>query len=42
MLVNACEDGADVVLLTCAVFSKYVEHFARLLSKPVICPDGVC
>lgn len=40
MLANACEDGADAVLLTCTIFSPYAEHFGALLSKPVICPDG--
>lgn len=40
MLANACEDGADAVLLTCTIFSPYAEHFGAILSKPVICPDG--
>lgn len=40
MLATACEDGADGIILTCTIFSPYVNHFAELLSKPVICPDG--
>lgn len=39
MLATACYDGADAVLLTCTIFSPYAEHFSRLLSKPVVCPD---
>lgn len=39
MLATACHDGADAVLLTCTIFSPYAEHFSRLLSKPVVCPD---
>ncbi len=39
MLATACQDGADAVLLTCTIFSPYAEHFSKLLSKPVVCPD---
>lgn len=39
MLATACRDGADVVLLTCTIFSPYAEYFSKLLSKPVVCPD---
>ena len=39
MLSTACDDGADVVLMTCTIFSPYAEHFSKILSKPIICPD---
>ncbi|MCD8083055.1 MAG: aspartate/glutamate racemase family protein, partial [Clostridiales bacterium] len=39
MLVKACEDGADGIVLTCTVFSPYVEYFSKLLSVPMVCPD---
>ena len=39
MLCTACEDGADVVLMTCTIFSPYAEHFSKILSIPIICPD---
>ena len=40
MLSTACADGADGVILTCTIFSPYVQYFSGLLSKPVVCPDG--
>lgn len=40
MLTKACVDGADGIILTCTIFSPYVDLFCRLLSVPVICPDG--
>lgn len=40
MLTKACVDGADGIILTCTVFSPYVDLFGRLLSVPIICPDG--
>ncbi|MCD8220788.1 MAG: aspartate/glutamate racemase family protein [Clostridiales bacterium] len=40
MLVKACEDGADGIVITCTIFSPYVEHFSKLLSVPIVCPDG--
>lgn len=40
MLTRACVDGADGIILTCTIFSPYVELFSGLLSVPIICPDG--
>lgn len=40
MLTKACVDGADGIILTCTIFSPYVELFSSLLSVPIICPDG--
>lgn len=40
MLTKACVDGADGIILTCTIFSPYVDIFCRLLSVPIICPDG--
>lgn len=40
LLSRAAADGADGIILTCTVFSAYVPYFSRLLSVPVICPDG--
>ena len=40
MLTKACTDGADAIILTCTIFSPYVEHMSRMLSVPIICPDG--
>ena len=42
MLSTACADGADGVILTCTIFSPYVQYFSGLLSRPVVCPDGAC
>lgn len=39
MLAEAAEDGADVILLTCTIFSPYAQQFSELLGKPVICSD---
>lgn len=39
MLSRACSDGAEGVLLTCSVFSRYAEVFSKVLSKPIVCPD---
>lgn len=40
MLTQACADGADGIILTCTIFSPYVESFSKLLSVPIVCPDG--
>ncbi|WP_367566155.1 aspartate/glutamate racemase family protein [Lacrimispora sp.] len=40
MLVQACVDGADGIILTCTIFSAHVNAFSQLLSVPIICPDG--
>ncbi len=40
MLVKACADGAECIIMTCTIFSPYAEYFAKLLSVPIICPDG--
>lgn len=39
MLSHAAEDGADVILITCTVFSAYADDFSRLLGIPVVSPD---
>lgn len=39
MLAQACEDGADGIIITCTIFSAYVEQFQKLLSVPVIGAD---
>lgn len=39
MLSVACDDGADGIILTCTVFTPYVEYFSSLLSKPIVSPD---
>lgn len=39
MLALACRDGADGIILTCTVFSPYVERFQSLFSVPVIGAD---
>lgn len=36
MLSTACADGADGVILTCTIFSPYVQYF------PACCPDRWC
>lgn len=40
MLVKACTDGADCIIMTCTIFSPYAEQFSTLLRVPIICPDG--
>jgi Asp/Glu/hydantoin racemase len=40
LLAKAAEDGADCVLLTCTVFSPYVERLRSLFSIPIISADG--
>lgn len=40
MLVKACADGAQCIIMTCTIFSPYAEKFSELLSVPIICPDG--
>lgn len=39
MISSACEDGADGIIITCTMFSKYVEEFSRLFSVPIIGAD---
>lgn len=39
MLANACSDGADGIILTCTVFSPYIDTFQTLFSVPVIGAD---
>lgn len=39
LLTHACRDGADGIILTCSVFTPYVETFQKLLSIPVIGAD---
>ncbi len=39
MIANACQDKADGIILTCTMFSKYVENFRKLFSVPIIGAD---
>lgn len=39
LLGQACEDGADGVIITCTVFSAYVKAFNELFSVPIIAAD---
>lgn len=39
MVATAADDGADVILITCTIFSPYAELFSKILSKPVVSPD---
>lgn len=40
MLTKACVDGADGIILTCTVFSPYVNIFRKIFSIPIVSPDG--
>lgn len=40
MIESACKDKADVVLLTCTVFSAYQSVFRTLFQVPVYCVQG--
>lgn len=40
MIAQACEDGADGIILCCTIFSAYQETFDRLFLVPIISPDG--
>jgi hypothetical protein len=40
MLSRAREDGADVIIMTCTIFSPYAEAFQERLGTPIVCPDG--
>lgn len=39
MIADACQDGAEGIVLTCTMFSKYVETFRKLFSVPIIGAD---
>lgn len=39
MISSACTDGAQGIILTCTVFSKYVKLFQALFSCPIIGAD---
>lgn len=39
MMTLACRDGADGIILTCTVFSPYIELFQKLCSVPIIGAD---
>lgn len=40
LMTKAVEDGADGILLTCTVFTPYIEWLQQLFSVPVISADG--
>jgi hypothetical protein len=40
IIAKAVNDGAEIVLLTCTVFSPLVERFNALFSIPIISVDG--
>lgn len=40
MVAHACEDGADGVIVTCTIFSKYVEYFRKMFSVPIVAADS--
>ncbi|WP_367567073.1 aspartate/glutamate racemase family protein [Lacrimispora sp.] len=40
MLTLACRDRADGIILTCTVFSPYIEQFQKLCSVPIIGADA--
>lgn len=40
MIAKACQDGADGIIMTCTIFSSMQPYFAKIFSKPIICPDG--
>ena len=39
MVAHACEDGADGVIITCTIFSKYVSYFKEMFSAPIVAAD---
>lgn len=39
MIAHACEDGADGIIITCTIFSAYVEYFQKMFSVPIIGAD---
>ncbi len=39
MLTHACEDGADGIIITCTIFSGYVDYFQGMFSVPVVGAD---
>ena len=39
MIAKACVDGAEGIILTCTMFSKYVELFRKLFSVPIVGAD---
>lgn len=39
MIAHACEDGADGIIITCTIFSAYVEYFRKMFSVPIIGAD---
>ena len=39
MVAHACEDGADGVIITCTIFSKYVSYFREMFSAPIVAAD---
>ena len=39
MLAHACEDGADGIIITCTIFSAYVEQFRKMFSVPIVAAD---
>lgn len=40
LIETACNDGADIVLLTCTVFSAYQSVFSTLFRAPVFCAQN--
>jgi Asp/Glu/hydantoin racemase len=40
LIGKAVNDGAEIILLTCTVFSPFVERFNTLFSIPIISVDG--
>lgn len=39
MLAHACEDGADGIIITCTIFSKYINCFREMFSVPIVGAD---
>ncbi len=39
MLSHACEDGADGIIVTCTIFSAYIDSFSNVLSVPSVAAD---
>jgi hypothetical protein len=40
LLYNAIDDGAEAILLTCTVFTPYLERLQSLFSVPLVSADG--
>ena len=40
IIENAIQDGAEIILLTCTVFSPFIDLFNKSFSVPVISVDG--